>query len=147
MGMLRMRSTFVSVLLALIAMWSMVTYSAEHAVPNPATVAAPEALDCTLIESVLAAPDDYVIIDARSPSEYDTGHVSGAVNLPFDSVSAYADVLPEDKQSSIVAYCRSGRRATVLKSLLLDLGYTNISVVPGEQMLRGEKTLSFQCGE
>lgn len=121
--------------------------SADDAVPNPRSVEPPPLLDCAVIEAVLATPDSYVIIDARSPSEYDDGHVNGAINIPFDSVPGYAGLLPEDKQQPIVTYCRSGRRASVLKMLLSDMGYMDVSAVPGGQMDRGGDSLSFKCGD
>ncbi len=120
---------------------------ADNHVPNPRSVEVPKPLDCAVVEAVLANPDDYVIIDARSPSEYDTSHVAGAINVPFDTLEGYASLLPEDKQQPIVTYCRSGGRATVLKMLLIDMGYTDISVVPGDQMDRGGDALSFKCAE
>ena len=147
MGIRRTRIALVSVVIALTSFLSVSVYGAEDAVPSPASVPQPEPLDCTLIESILATPDDYVVIDARSPSEYDSSHVPGALNVPFDAVASYADILPEDKSGAIITYCRSGRRATILKNILSDMGYTNISVVPGEQMQRGKKSQSFQCGE
>jgi len=143
------RNRFVCAALAagLLSLWTAPLYSAESAVPNPASVPAPEPLDCAVIEAILASPDSYTILDARSPSEYDTSHVAGALNVPFDSVADYADLLPEDKNRAIVTYCRSGRRATVLQGILTDMGYTNISVVPGEQMQHDEDSQSFRCGE
>jgi hypothetical protein len=35
----------------------------------------------------------------------------------------------------------------VLQGILADKGYTNISVVPGEQMQRDETSQSFRCGD
>ncbi len=122
-------------------------FSAESAVPNPASVPAPQPLDCAVIEAIVASPEDYTILDARSPSEYDSSHVPGALNVPYDSVPAYADLLPADKARPIVTYCRSGRRATVLQGILSDMGYTNISVVPGEQMQHNKTSQSFRCGD
>lgn len=122
-------------------------YAAEE-VPNPRKAEVPGPLACEQIDSILAEPEAYVIIDARSPSEFDDGHVETAINIPYDSVSGYADLLPSDKQQPIVTYCRSGGRATVLKGLLVDMGYSNISVVPGEQMDRSNKSqLSFKCSD
>ena len=115
-------------------------------VPSPRKVQVPDPLECEQIKSILAEPAEYMIIDARSPSEFDDGHVESAINIPYDSVSGYADLLPENMSQPIVTYCRSGGRATVLKGILSELGYTDISVVPGEQMDRSNTPqLSFKC--
>ncbi len=108
--------------------------AAETAVPNPQSVTVPDPLYCATIAAINAAPASYTIIDARSPSEFDDGHIAGAVNVPFDSLDLYADALPADKGAALVTYCRTGRRATVLQQLLAQRGYTNISVVPGAQV-------------
>jgi rhodanese-related sulfurtransferase len=119
---------------------------AANDVPSPRKVEVPGPLACEQIESILAEPADYVIIDARSPSEFDDGHVETAINIPYDSVPGYAELLPTDKDQLIVTYCRSGGRATVLKGLLSDMGYTRISVVPGIQMDRSHTPqLGFKC--
>lgn len=118
---------------------------ADKPVPNPRTVEPPAAVACDELNSIVSNPDSYVIIDARSPSEYDDAHVATAVNVPFDSVAGYADALPADKDAAILTYCRSGRRANVLKGILGDMGYTNITAVPGEQMVTVEGGLSFGC--
>ena len=117
----------------------------DKPVPNPRTVEPPPAVTCDTLESVVTNPGDYVIIDARSPSEFDDGHVATAVNVPFDSVAGYADMLPADKDAAIFTYCRSGRRANVLKGILGDMGYTNITAVPGEQTVAVDDGLSFGC--
>lgn len=52
------------------------------------------------------AQDDVVIIDTRSPQEFESGHINGAINIPFDQLGEYIDkidALPKDKW--IVTYC------------------------------------------
>ncbi len=139
--------TVVPALLALcVCQFAAQSLHAANDVASPSKAEVPGPLACEQIESILAESAEYVIIDARSPSEFDDGHVEKAINIPYDSVPGYADLLPTDKDQLIVTYCRSGGRATVLKGLLSDMGYTRISVVPGMQMDRSNKPqLSFKC--
>ncbi|NND55411.1 MAG: rhodanese-like domain-containing protein [Gammaproteobacteria bacterium] len=117
--------------------------------PNPRSVEVGPPLTCEQIEMINAVGTEvFFIIDARSPSEYDDAHVPGAMNIPYDSLDFFVDELPESKDAMIVTYCRSGGRATVLQGLLNELGYTNVSVVPGSQMDRSrEGRLGFTCGD
>ncbi len=132
--------------LALIA--SAANAVAQSSIPSPQSMQPPPNLECAQIEAINAAPGDYTIVDARSPSEYDDGHIASAINVPFDSLDLYADVLPADRSAAIVTYCRTGRRAAVLKQLLTEQGYTNISVVPGGQMdTTYTQNPVFRCGE
>jgi phage shock protein E len=79
---------------------------------------APKAADTTL-------GSDAVIIDVRSPMEFASGHVAGAVSLPLDRfVDHYARVLP-DKTQQVVVYCASGARSGQAVQYLSRQGYVN----------------------
>jgi phage shock protein E len=68
-----------------------------------------------------------IIIDVREPSEYNSGHVEGAVNLPLASISKdNKDISGLSSDQEIVVYCRSGGRAESARSILLQLGFTNV---------------------
>ena len=70
--------------------------------------------------------DKAVIIDVRSPGEFSGGHVEGAINLPIDSITE-ADVLKlTQKDQPIVLYCRSGARASRVKSQMGQWGFSNV---------------------
>jgi phage shock protein E len=68
-----------------------------------------------------------IIIDVREPSEYNSGHVEGAVNLPLASISKdNKDISGLSTDQEIVVYCRSGGRAESARSKLLQLGFTDV---------------------
>jgi len=67
---------------------------------------------------------EYFLIDVRTPSEYDSGYIPTAVNIPFDVL---ADYLPtEHKEALIIVYCRSGNRSSIAYNTLADLGFENV---------------------
>lgn len=45
-----------------------------------------------------------LLIDARTEHEYNEGHITGAINIPFDKVDKYLKKLPQNKP--IIVYCR-----------------------------------------
>jgi rhodanese-related sulfurtransferase len=45
-----------------------------------------------------------MVIDVRPETEYQAGHIPGAVNIPVDELPGHLDSLPRDQE--IVAYCR-----------------------------------------
>lgn len=45
-----------------------------------------------------------MVIDVRPSSEYEAGHIEGAVNIPLESLTERLSKLPKDQE--IVAYCR-----------------------------------------
>lgn len=70
--------------------------------------------------------EDALLIDVRTPAEYASGYVQGALNLPLDRfVQDYASVAP-DKSRQIVLYCRSGARSGQATQFLLQQSYQNV---------------------
>ena len=67
-----------------------------------------------------------VILDVRTQSEFDEGHIEGAILIPYDEISDKAEDILTDKDAEILVYCRSGRRSAVAAKTLSDLGYTDI---------------------
>ena len=52
----------------------------------------------------LVKSGEAMVIDVRPSSEYDAGHIEGAVNIPLESLTQRLSKLP--KEQEIVAYCR-----------------------------------------
>ncbi|MGC4122814.1 MAG: rhodanese-like domain-containing protein [Myxococcales bacterium] len=66
-----------------------------------------------------------LLLDVRTPGEYAAGHVDGAVNIPFDQLSARQAELGA-KTRAMVLYCHSGRRTGIGAKTLQDLGFTQV---------------------
>ena len=71
------------------------------------------------------------ILDVRTIGEFVASRIPESVNIPYDTIAANQDLLPENKHTPIFVYCRTGRRAGVAASDLTELGYTKIIVFPG----------------
>ena len=68
-----------------------------------------------------------IILDVREQSEYDSGHIPGAVLLPVGTIDeATAAAAIPAKDSTVLVYCRSGNRSKAAASALAELGYTNL---------------------
>ncbi len=53
------------------------------------------------------------------------------LRIPYDQIEAYRGQLPEDRNTPIVAYCRSGPMSKVAVDTLAQLGYTQVYDLPG----------------
>ena len=73
----------------------------------------------------------YIIIDARTQSEYDEGHIPGAILIPEYEIAQLAENELPDKNQLILVYCRSGRRSKIAAEELVKLGYTNVKEFGG----------------
>ena len=63
--------------------------------------------------------DDTVIVDVRTPAEYATGHLDGAVNIDFQSPSFDDTVADLDSDADYVVYCQSGNRSAQAVSVMV----------------------------
>ena len=66
-----------------------------------------------------------VILDVRSKSEYDGGHIKDSINIPVDQLQKNLSKL-KDKDKTIITCCASGMRSASAKSILQNNGYKNV---------------------
>lgn len=66
-----------------------------------------------------------VIVDVRSPWEFESGHVAGAKNIPLEEVPYTINDFKALK-APIILYCRSGNRSGMAVSILKQNGLTDI---------------------
>ena len=74
---------------------------------------------------------EYVLIDARTESEFAEGHIEGAILIPEYEIADKAEQKIPDKDALILVYCRSGRRSKIASEELVKLGYTNVKEFGG----------------
>lgn len=82
-----------------------------------------------------------VLIDVREPSEFATGHIKGAANIPrgvlefqVDAHPAVANVVDPSlshKEQPVLVYCRTGGRAALAACALQELGFTDVRSIEG----------------
>ena len=82
-------------------------------------------------KAIMDSASGYIIIDARTQSEYDKGHIPGAILIPEYEIADRAEKELPDKNQLILVYCRSGRRSKIAAEELVKLGYTNVKEFGG----------------
>lgn len=76
--------------------------------------------------------DSVQLLDVRTPQEYDEGHIAGALNINVQSDDFQQMAENElSKNSTILVYCRSGRRSIDAAEKLTKLGYKVINLKGG----------------
>ena len=66
-----------------------------------------------------------LVIDVRTPAEFSSGHLPGAINLPLDQIETSLPRRVQDKSKVLLLHCQSGMRSGVAKKKLVALGYAN----------------------
>ncbi|PDP73352.1 sulfurtransferase [Porphyromonas gingivalis] len=87
-----------------------------------------------LLKNLFSQPDDKALteairngaflVDVRTPGEFASGSVAGAVNIPLDRIASRLDELKNKK--TIIVFCRSGNRSSQAKSILERNGFSNV---------------------
>ena len=62
-----------------------------------------------------------VIIDVRTPHEYDQGKIPGSINIPVDRISSNIGRI-KSMNKPVVLCCESGIRASTARSILQHAG-------------------------
>ena len=70
-----------------------------------------------------------VVIDVRTANEYASGHIPGAVNIPFDEVAQR--IAEVDAPNGVALYCMVGPRARKGEAALLAAGHTAVFHLDG----------------
>lgn len=87
-----------------------------------------QALPQLHVETLAARLPDRVVLDVRSPQEWEQGHVPGAQHIFLGDLEQRMSSL--DRSRPVAVYCDSGYRASIAASLLQARGF-EVSNVPG----------------
>lgn len=78
------------------------------------------------MQEILQNNENAVLLDVRSPQEYEEGHLAGAINIPNYELYYKAPRIIENKDTIIVAYCNFGIRSKKALKILKKMGYSNL---------------------
>ena len=81
------------------------------------------------LQNVLAKYGNHTVIDVRTPAEWQSGHIDGAIHLPLPQLIATGITLEKDAHISVV--CGSGYRSNIAGSMLKTSGYGHVYSVIG----------------
>lgn len=80
-----------------------------------------------LIETIT----DLVILDIRTPFEFDEGHIEASFNLDFFDDGFEEALSKLDREATYLLYCRCGGRSAYALDLMDRLGFTSAAHMPG----------------
>ena len=67
---------------------------------------------------------DAVIIDVRTPGEFNAGHIETSKNIEWQEIEKIKDSI--NKYQKIYLYCSSGNRSQKATDILIKIGYDNV---------------------
>ena len=75
--------------------------------------------------------EDTVIIDVRTPAEFASGHLDGAVNIDVQSADFAAQIMELDPNGEYFVYCRSGNRSGQAIAQMNQMGFNGENLTNG----------------
>jgi phage shock protein E len=97
-----------------------------------ATALAAERLTADQLAVRLGSPDAPLVIDVRAEHEYRSGHIPGAVLVPFNEITTHLDQLAAWRDRPVVLYCRTGRRVAEAQRVLERAGFSRLHTLQGD---------------
>ena len=69
------------------------------------------------------AESDVVVLDVRTPEEFNGGHIINAINIDIYNDYFNSDISTLDKSKSYAVYCRSGKRSVDASNEMDSIGF------------------------
>jgi len=79
------------------------------------------------LQQALGKGTNILVMDVRSPQEFATGHIPGAVNVPSDALARKLEEMKVSKNTVLVTMCEHGGRSSRAALELQKLGYQTVS--------------------
>ena len=74
---------------------------------------------------------DVIILDVRTPEEFASGHIEGALNIDFNSGDFANEITRLNPSENYAIYCRSGSRSGQAASIMHKAGFHDVSNLNG----------------
>ncbi len=90
--------------------------------------------DELLKDARLALENGAIILDVRTPEEYEEKHIQNSINIPVNLIEKRYEEISKNKE--IIVYCRRGNRSHVAAMNLLEKGHTVYDVATQKEWER-----------
>jgi len=82
--------------------------------------------------------EEYFLLDVRTLEEYygDLGHLPDAKLIPYNEIANRIDELADQKDKTIIAYCRSGNRSAIATKILKENGFNAYNMTGGMKKMK-----------
>ena len=98
---------------------------------TPSEGSASRQIDSAALAEAMAAGSVPLLLDVRTPGEFASGHLHGAVNIPVSELQQRLPELATHKDSDIYVICEAGSRSKTATRLLAAEGFRAVDVTDG----------------
>lgn len=83
------------------------------------------------LQTELKAPDALQLVDVRTPQEWGTGHIDGALHIDWFDDDFKQRIAKLDKNKPVRLYCAAGGRSEEARELLREMGFKDVKDLDG----------------
>lgn len=95
-------------------------------------------IDHNELETIIQNNKKALILDVRTPAEFNGCHIPKAKNIPVGELRSQFSNLELYKEEDIIVYCASGMRSSNAANILSDHGFTKVYNLGGIGNYRGK---------
>ena len=78
----------------------------------------------------LANKDEAFVIDLRDSEQFQSGHITGSINIPLINLNQRSNEIPQDKES-VILVCEMGSVSPNAGEILIKEGYKDLLILKG----------------
>jgi len=91
--------------------------------------AAVKSVSAADVKAAIDKKEKAIYLDVRTPGEFESGHLPGAINVSNRILESKISALIPDKNTKIYVYCQEITRSPLATKTLNNLGYKNAVLV------------------
>ncbi|NWF38431.1 rhodanese-like domain-containing protein [Mariprofundus sp. NF] len=95
----------------------------------------------------ISAGEKILILDVRTPGEYAHGYIADAMNIDHRDIDSRMHEITAFKGKTVVVYCLTGMRASMVEANLIEAGFSNVFHLQGDWSDWQEAGLPFTQAE
>ena len=97
----------------------------------PETNELPLEVDVQTVAAMRERGDDFLLLDVREPSEYETAKIDGARLLPMSELRERVKEIEDHRDKPIVVHCHHGGRSMQVTQALRQHGFQKVQNMAG----------------
>lgn len=83
-------------------------------------------INSTDVGALLQKNNKIVVLDVRTPGEFNSGHLKGAINIDLHQSDALNRISKLDKNATYLVYCRTKNRSGVVVNNMIQNGFKDV---------------------
>ncbi|MBA9079075.1 rhodanese-like domain-containing protein [Rufibacter quisquiliarum] len=83
-------------------------------------------LTATEVKRLIESNQDIVVLDVRTPYEFQEGNLKGAVNIDYTSPDFEQEIAKLDTAATYLLYCKSGNRSSKATAVMKSNNFNNL---------------------